>query len=123
MFGSFVGMKKLSAHTFMQKAFMLMMAVFVLVLAVMLPMHVQGAERTLGQEQSLILDASSYTDAPDLSLLPEAQPKLAVLFFALPKLWAMVQELLSPEIREYRAVFIRFFIQKINFIFVSTQAP
>lgn len=116
-------MKELSAHTTTQKALALLMAAFVLVLAVLLPVYSQANERTLGQEHSIILDASAYTDAPDLSLLPESQPRLALLFFALPRLWAMVQELLAPEIREYRAVFLQFFLQKINFIFVSTLAP
>lgn len=123
MFCSFAAMKKLSVHTSIQKALALLMAAFVLLLAVMLPFNAQADERPLSQEQSFILDASSYTDAPDFSLLPEPLPKLTVLFFLLPKLWAMVLELISAQIREYRAVFLQFFIQKINFVFVSTLAP
>lgn len=113
----------------MQKAFALLMAAFVLLLAVIIPVHAQADEHISGPEQGLRQDASSFQDAslytkvPYLSLMPEPFPKPAVFFFALPRLWDVLLELLAPQIREYRAVFLQFFLQKINFVFVSTQAP
>lgn len=107
----------------MQKALALLMAVFVLLLAVMMPVQAQTYEHRSDLEQGLIQDASSYTDALDLSLLPKPLPKIGVFFFVLPKLWSALLDLLAPKCREYRAVFLQLFIQKINFVFVSTQAP
>ncbi len=98
------------------------MAVLVFVLAVFVPSYSDHGQAYKSQEKSLVADAT-FSNAPNLSQAPEPLPKLNVLFFALPKLWAMLVALNAPELQEYKTVFLQFFIQKINFVFVSTQAP
>ena len=102
---------------------MIMMALMVFVLAVFVPAGASAAEKKLSPEQKTISNAAFYSDAPDLSLAPEPLPKLNVLFFALPRLWALMLAFLTPDVQTYKAVSQQFFIQKINFVFVSSLAP
>lgn len=114
--------KQAPALTTIQKAFTFVMAALVLALALFYPLQSEAfTKKTTTTDTTL--SSASYSDIPDLTPAPDPLPKINVLFFALPKLWAMVMLLLAPEIQEYRAVFEQLFIRKIQFVFVSTLAP
>jgi hypothetical protein len=115
--------KQAPALTPVQKAFTLVMAALVLALALFYPLQAEAIGKKASALNDTTLSSVSYADIPDLTSAPEPLPKLSVLFFALPKLWAMLVAILATEIREYKAVFQQLFIQKIQFVFVSTLAP
>lgn len=115
-------MKRLSKINAMQKAFTMVMAALVFILAVFVPLHSSAVVSKANQDQSILTDAT-YNNAPDLIPVPEPLPKLSAVLFALPKAWAMVLVLVSPQIKAYKAAFEQSFVQKICFVFVSTQAP
>lgn len=106
----------------LQKAFTLVMAAMVLTLALFYPLQAEAIAKKSSLSQNTVSHVS-YSDAPDLTPAPESRSIITVVFFALPKVWALMLAVLSPEIQGYRAVFEQFFIRKINFVFVSTLAP
>lgn len=100
----------------------MLMAMLVLALSLFSPLHETPIAKK-GFDAESTISGVSYSDIPDLTPTPEPLPKLSVLFFALPKFWAIVMAVLAPEIREYRATYKQLFIRNIQFVFVSTLAP
>jgi hypothetical protein len=115
-------MKQRTTPSLLQKAFMLVMAAMVLSLALFYPLQAEEIAKKSSPTETTISNVS-YSNAPDLTPAPEPRLVVPVLFFALPKVWALIQAALSPDIQEYRASFEQLFIPKINFVFVSTLAP
>ncbi|AHM62908.1 hypothetical protein D770_23315 [Flammeovirgaceae bacterium 311] len=114
--------KQKMVPSLLQKAFTLVMAALVLSLALFYPVQAEAITKKVSAAESTISNAS-YSVAPNFSPAPGPLPKVTLLLFALPKLWALFLAFLSPEIQEYKAVFQQLFIRKINFVFISTLAP
>lgn len=98
------------------------MACLVFVLTMFFSHADQTADFDLSKEQQTVSNAS-LSKAPELSTAPEPLLKINTLFFSLSKLWSWVLDVLAPGRSELRTVFQQLFVQKINFIFVSTLAP
>ena len=115
-------MKQPSGLTPLQKSFSLLMACLVLVLTLFFSHAGQASSPELDKEQHTVSNAS-FGKAPELSTAPEPLAKISTLFFSLSKLWSWVLNMLAPKTLVLKGVHEQFFIQKINFIFVSTLAP
>lgn len=115
-------MKQSKTPNLLQRAFMLVMAAMVLSLALFYPLQAEAIAKKASPTETTISNVS-YSSAPDLTPAPEPRLVAPVLFFALPKVWALLVSILSPEIPEYQAALDQLFIRKINFVFISTLAP
>ena len=106
----------------MQKSFSLLMACLVFVLSLFFAHPGGASDYELDQDQATVSNAS-FGKAPVLSTAPEPLAKINTLFFSLPKLWSWLLEVLAPKTKDFNTAYKPFFVQKINFIFVSTLAP
>lgn len=115
-------MKQYLGHTPFQKTFSLLMACLIFVLTLFFSHAGQSANHELQKEQQSVSNAL-FAKAPEFSTAPEPLAKINLLFFSLSKLWCWVLGAITPNTLAFKTVYKQFFVQKINFIFVSTLAP
>lgn len=115
-------MKQSSGLTPLQKSISLLMACLVFVLSLFFAHPEKAPDAEPDQEQTSVSNAS-FGKAPEISTAPEPLAKINTLFFSLSKLWYWILEVLAPKTPVFKTVYKQFFVQKINFVFVSTLAP
>lgn len=98
------------------------MASFVLLLSLFFTHYQPRADHAADKAQSVV-EHATYGQVPLLSQAPEPLAKFSTLFLSFSRLWSWAFALLSPQAVVFPSVYKPFFVQKINFIFVSTQAP
>lgn len=121
-------MKQTPEFSPLKKALTLVMAALVFALALFFPISRNDQQERFSEGKERLVVTASFHSVPCFpSAAPSALktlPKWVTIFIAaVPKLWSLVLHLGALEIQEHQAILSLFFPQKINFVFVSTQAP
>lgn len=103
------------------------MAALVFALALFFPISRNDQQERFSEGKERLVATAYFHSVPCFpSAAPSALktlPKWDTIFIAVPKLWSLLLHLGALEIQEHQAILSLFFPQKINFVFVSTQAP
>lgn len=100
-----------------------MMAALLLVFSLVLFYHQNSGKGGLGENAERITALTSFPGVADLPSVPETLPKIALLFSLVPVIWALMLRLALQDVHRHLIRPVNFFLRKINFVFVSTQAP
>lgn len=106
----------------LQKAltFVLAMLVSVLVISISFRLDSQGVHE---RERNAYVGVSSFLSRPGFPSVPGSFPKLNFVLFALAGLWSLLLLLKAHEVQKSQASGKGFFLQEVQFVFVSTKAP
>lgn len=116
-------MKQKSSNANLQKALTFIMAVLVFGLAIFIPVSRNGNQGGVNHEHENIVSHTTFQGTPALPTSANPLLKLNPFLFDLPNLWLLLLLMTAPGIQRCQAFLSPIFVQKINFIFVSTQAP
>lgn len=106
----------------LQKALAFVLALLVFVLAVVVSGEADKQVEHEGERDAFVT-TSSIQSTPALPTVSGPSPKAPFVLLALASLWSLLLLLKSFEVQEYQTIASRFFLQKINFVFVSAKAP
>lgn len=107
----------------LQRAFTMVMAALFLVFALFFLQSQNTGKSGFGEKAERVFALTSFQGVADLPSASDTLPKLTFLFSLVPVIWALVLLLASLKVRRHLIVPVNFFFLKINFVFVSTQAP
>lgn len=116
-------MKQKSSYSTLQKALTFVMAVLVFALAIFISVSRNGNLGGISQEKEKMVAHATFQGTPALPIAANPPLKLNPFLFDLPNLWLLLLLMAAPAIQQCQTFLSPAFIQKINFIFVSTQAP
>lgn len=106
----------------LQKALAFVLAVLVFVLATVVSSR--GANQSMHEgERDAFVTVSSIQSTAGLPSLSDATPKVHFILFTLASIWSLLFLLKALEGQRHQTVGRGIFLQKVNFIFVSTKAP
>lgn len=106
----------------LQKARAFVLAVLVFGLAIVVPATADKQVVHEGEIDSFVT-VSSFQNTQALPAVSEPSPKVYFVLFAFASLWNLLLLLKALEVQENQTIGKCFFLQKVNFVFVSTKAP
>ena len=107
----------------LQKVLTLVMAAMVLLLTMFNSNSRRESQRADGLEKEAFVASTSIQSVLKFPSSSGPLPKVSLILFALASLWSLLMFLKGIEVQENQTLLKGFFLQKIQFIFVSTKAP
>ena len=116
-------MKQIPIFSPVQKVMMFVLTVLVFGFAAFNP-HSRSEGKVENSNEREVYEAVDFVKSiPVLPSATEPHLKLNLVLFDLYRFWSLLLVLTALVIQQCQSSLKLFFIQKINFVFVSTQAP
>ena len=116
-------MKHTHNFSLLQKFLTFVLAAGLFLFAFLIPNSWRETQRADGYKKEAVIASVSVQSIPDLPASSDSLPKISLVLFALASLWSLLLLLKALEVQENQILRKGFFLQKIQFIFISTKAP
>lgn len=107
----------------LQRAFTLIMAVLLFVFSLAFSAYQNSGKSRFDEGGEHLVALTSFHGVAGLPSAPDTLSKTILLYSVIPLIWILMLLQASRKVRKQLVSPVRFFLLKINFIFVSTQAP